>query len=130
MTEEKQPVNEPAKNKDYNALVLDEVKGKCLEQLDRDKIPPGSITRKYRGYDVHLLKRDKDSNITLLEINTKVTKGYTPSDVFDALQCPDAAELFCTPEPKWKASAPKLLVIVSCCLLFFLFMVWAVNLGG
>jgi hypothetical protein len=113
-----------------NALILDEARGKLLEHIDKSKIPTSSIERVYHKNHVHLLKRDREGNLTVPVIDDKIKDGETPKDVYEALRCVEAVPLFCVPENQAKGIATKVIAIVIGCQLVFLFLIWANALGS
>lgn len=114
--------------KEDNAYVLDKRKGAGFEYVDPAKIPSSSIERQYRGKYVHLLMRDDEGKIKVPPIDYKRKPGESPEDLYDALNDNDSPKLFCSPQNSWIGPVTKAFFVVIGFMLFFLFMIWAVNI--
>lgn len=115
---------------EYNAYVFDARLGAGFETLAENDIPQKSVPRNYRGYLVHFLWRDRDGTLTIRDLSMKMAAdGVSPHDLYDALYDKDSPALFCEKENQWKGPISKVLFGVIAGMLFFLFLIWAANIG-
>ncbi len=113
---------------EYNAEI-DDGKNIYPALLQESEIPADSITRFMRGQWRHLLTKDKDGNYKAAVIPEAKTADTTPADLFDCLEDRHSPILFCNKEHPAKKWATIGLFVVIGFLLFFLFLMWATNLG-
>lgn len=98
------------------------------EYIEPDKIPKGSVARLHCKVWKHLLVR-KDGELTIPVVSAPGESKVTPSDLFDALDDKHSPNVFCNREhPAKKWSIVALFVIIGVAF-FFLFIMWAANLG-
>lgn len=120
---------EKAVKHEYNAFVIDcKTREGGFEYIEFTNIPTNSFSREYRGREVHLLVRDISGNIALPDIDYNKEPGGTPSDLYNVLQDKDSPQLFCKQQHPWISPITKGFFVISGVFVFFLFMIWAVNL--
>jgi len=109
---------------------IDDGKDLYPENLDESKIPGDSIFRFIHGEYRHLLTKDKDGKYQTAVIPQAKNEDITPADLYDCLEDKHSPNLFCNKEhPAVKGATIALFVVIGF-LLFFLFMIWAANLGN
>lgn len=117
-------------NKNINAYVADEKTNTIGDEyIEPEKIPQGSIERFHRRVWKHILRRDREGNIQLPDIDYNPHSGELPGDLYDALVDRHSPNVFCNKEHPGKKWGIVALYVIIGALFLFLFIVWAVNLG-
>ncbi len=112
----------------YNAEIWD---GKEIfpALIPDDEIPAGSISRFMRGQYRHFLYKDKEGKYQAAVIPEAKAEDVTPSDLYDCLEDVHSPRLFCNKEHPAKKWATIGLYVIAGFLIFFVFLIWAANLG-
>ena len=109
------------------ALIMDVKKGKVVKSLkyiEDSLVPDGSNTKRYLEDMVHYLRREGET-ITVIDPEMIIVKGEMPSDLYEALVCPDLDVIYGVGVNPWYKSKNLPYIIIICAGVFLLFLMVA-----
>lgn len=107
-----------------NAYVSDFKNGLDFETVNPDLIPAESRVRSYKGYQVHVLSRDREGVVRVAEPPRIIGENESPSEVYTALNCPEVEIILGIPDTLWNKISHIALYVLIGVDLIFVFLIW------